>query len=296
MWITASRRRFVAREGAFELVGHRRWLGSWSVSASSLWPGERMTLYITAGTVRYGYWRDLLVGDAAFDRRHFVYSDNPALLPVIVGPETRRAITAAGPRFALHVHRSQIVSEEQTDVVDEALAERHHAVHAALAADHARAIERWRGFAELFDGRVLAKWPPVLALYRPIGTIVMSLTWQLPQSTDLADWASCGESLASELVAERGAAGSPWRLDPGLATIGAHRRIGDRHFEVTGEPALSRAELDDAVTRAGIRALRVDRLVTVELAGMVGDRARLEAAIRLMTRIVAPSAPDSPYR
>ncbi len=292
-----GRRRFVARDGAFQLVAQRAWLTArWSVVASSPWPGEPMTLYITAGRVHHGYWRDLLVGDAAFDRRHFVYADNPALLPLVVGPDARRAIAAAGPAFAVHARHGRLYTEERADKTDAALAYRHHDVHAAFAADHERAIARWTQFAELLDGRVLARWPPVLALLRPIGTIIVSLTWRIPESSDSVEWSRVGESLVTELLAERGGPGPAWRLDRGLATIGAHERIGDRHFEVVGEPTLSRAELADAIERAGIVGMRVDRQVVLSLAGMIGERARLDAAIRLISRIIAPSIPDSPYR
>ena len=298
MDIQRGRRRLTAREGDFELLAERELLGSgWTVRATSPIPGERMTLYATSGVVHHGYWRDLLVGDDEFDRRHFVYSDNPALLPLAVGPETRAAIAAAGPTLALHVHRGRVQTEERAFGPDEALARRHHAVHAAFAADHARAIERWKRFAEILEGRVLAKWPPVLLLGRPIGAIVVSLTWRIPQSSDSAEWASAGESLTTELLAERGQPGPAWRLDRGLATIGAHQRIGDRHFEVVGKPTLSHDALAHAVRQANIVAIRVDREVVVQLGGMVGDRPRLDAAIELMTRIVAPGGfHDSPYR
>jgi hypothetical protein len=288
--------RIAKRDGDFELVANRPLFGStWRVNATSPLPGERMTLYVTSGVVGHGYWRDLLVGDDAFDRRHFVYADNPALLPLVIGPDTREAIKEAGPEIALHVHRGRLETEQQTASFDDRDFAHHRAVHTAFAADHARAVERWERYAEAFEGRVLAKWPPVLALLRPIGTIVVSLSWRVPAGSSSAEWASAGESLATELLAE-GAPGEPWRLDQGLATIGAHERIGDRHFEVHGEPTVSRAELGHAVTRAKIMSLGVGRHVTMRLAGMVAERARLEAAISLLGRIIAPEAPDSPYR
>ena len=289
--------RLLARDGDFDLVVVRRPFSSvWSVTGTSPLPGERMTLYVTSGVVDHGYWRDLLVGDIAFDRRHFVYSDNPALLPVAVGPETRAAIAAAGSRLALHVHRGRVHTEERTDTPGAELTQRHRAVHAAFAADHARAVERWQRFSDAFEGRVLAKWPPVLALLRPIGTIVVSLTWSMPGDADAADWVSAGDSLATELLAERGTPGPPWRLDPGISTIGKHERIGDRWFDVHGDIPLSRDELAHAFPRARVVSLRVDQRITLRLAGMVFERARLEAAIALLGRVSAPEAADSPYR
>ena len=284
-----------ARDGDFELTADKGVFASqWKISATSPLPGERLTLYVTSGSVDHGYWRDLLVGDDAFDRRHFVYCDNPALLPLAVGVETRDAIVAAGPRLALHVHRGRLETEERTDDYGPAVVRRHHDVHLAFAADHARAIARWERYAEAFEGRVLAKWPPVLALMRPVGAVIVSLTWRVPDGSD-ADWPRAAASLSTELLVD-GASGPAWRLDEGLATIGAHHKIGHRWFDVHGEPTLSRTELGHAIERADIVSLRVDRQITMRLAGMIAERARLEAAITLASRIVAPDAPDSPYR
>lgn len=285
--------------GVMVSATRRTWSTDWILEATSALPGEKLTLYITRGPIGYGYWRDLLVGDRDFDARYFVYCDNPALLPLVVGPDTREAIEAAQMQaLVLHVRHGLAVTESTVAQDAAPAVDGHLAVHRALASDHARVLERWRYIADRLNGRVLSKWPPVMTLLRPIGTINATVGWQLPEDPSGAAWATAEGSLATELVAERGAATEGvWALTPGLPTIGACKRVGDRHFYVHGEPGLSWDELAQFVTRAGISELHVtDHHIAVRLAGMVLESARAEAAISLLSRLAAPDAGESPYR
>jgi len=284
------------------LVARRRWWsGQWELvgSSPSPWPKPGL-LYIAFDRIEHGYWRDVRVGDATFDRRYFVFCDPPALAPLLVGPATRAAIDASydvsTPRtLTVHVHDELVETESTAAGDDRDAVQRHAAVHRALAADAREVAAHWQRLADTLGAHVTRAWPPMLSLLRPIGELVIDLRWRKPSGPSASEWADAEDSLATVVTAvdaPRDVLG--WRLAAVPMQTPTSVKIGKRWLEPRGKiPDLG--ALAVALAGIGVTAIACDREVSVSLAGLASE-ARVGEALRLVDRLVSPAARATPYR
>lgn len=284
------------------LVARRRWWsGQWELvgSSPSPWPKPGL-LYIAFDRLEHGYWRDVRVGDATFDRRYFVFCDPPALAPLLVGPGTRGAIDASfdvtTPRtLTVHVHDELVETESTAAGSDRDAVQRHAAVHRALAADAREIAARWQRLADTLGARVTRTWPPMLSLLRPIGEIVIDMRWRQPAGPSASEWVDAEESLATVISAVDARRDLPgWRLVSVPIQTPTSIEVGKRWLEPRGKvPDLG--ALAVALAALGVSALACDREVSVSLVGLASE-ARVGEALRLVDCLVSPEARSTPYR
>ncbi len=280
----------------------RWWSRQWVVvgHSPSPWP-EPMVLYIARDRVEHGYWRDVAVGDPAFDARYFVYCDAPALAPLVVGPATRAAFDASfdedSPRtLTLHVAHERVETESIVERDDPAATHRHAEVHRGLAADARAVTASWDRLAAALGGKLTRAWPPALALLRPIGDVVIEMRWQRTHGASAAEWAAAEDSLVTKLTALDARAAAPgWRLAAMPRRTPDSIAIGGRWLEPRGAvPDL--AALAPTLLVAGAAGVMCDpRETSISLAGLA-SLGRVTEALGLLDRLVDPQQRASPYR
>lgn len=280
----------------------RWWSRTWVLvgQSPSPWP-EPVVLYIARDRVEHGYWRDVFVGEAAFDARYFVYCDVPALAPLIVGPATRAAIEASfderSPRtLTLHVTHELVETESIVERADPAATHRHAEVHRGLAADARAVTARWERLADALGGTLTRAWPPALSLLRPIGDVRIEMRWQRTQGASAAAWAAAEDSLVTTLTALDARAPAPgWQLAAVSGRTPDAIAIGTRWLEPRGAvPAL--AALAPALLVSGAAAVTCEpRETSIALAGLA-SLGRVTEALAVLDRLVDASPRASPYR
>ena len=285
-----------------DVVAERRWWGRrWSIHTAAPFPvPEKVLLFVSRDGMDHAYWRDLPVGDRGFDDAYFVFSDAPALLPLIVGAATRHALIEGDRERRRGVVIDVFDGVARTTCVDDgadpgALA-RHLAVHRALAGDHAEVLARWDRVADVMGGRAIGGWPPGVMLLRPLGSIAMDLHWENPDDRDAATWDRARRSLRTELSTGVPTKRRGWWLQEVSQAHPRAQRFGSRWFQIEGELPTSRRLLGELADRAGLRWMTCSDFLTIAIPGMVTRAPVLEAAIQIVELICAPEGSQSPYR
>ncbi|MBA3457521.1 MAG: hypothetical protein H0T42_30855 [Deltaproteobacteria bacterium] len=283
-----------------EVTGERRWWGGrWSLTSAAPFPvPEKLILFVSASGMEHGFWRDLIVGDRSFDHQFFIFCDTPALLPLVLGPATRRVLRDHGQsRDALTLYvRAGVTRVLGTCAEDDPLAfDRHIAVHQALGEDHRACLADWQQLMTASHGRADESWPPVATIMSRTGTLTVHASWTAPTTRDGADWERSADSLRTHLQGHDGRKRRRWTLhemEPGVA--GTHT-LGGRHITILGEPSISLPLLDDLVHMGDIVSISCGSHVAIALRGLAGPR-QMNAALRIIELIVDPAGTGSPYR
>lgn len=252
-----------------------------------------VTAYISRSGAAHGYWKNApqLTG-------YFGYCDVPALMPILVGPHTRRAIKQhdghapeadgdepRGP-VELHIRGGEIETTTKVDHGNElSVLDDQRAIHHALAIDHADVLASWQRAATQLGGTVAAVWPPVLTVTRGFGTATILLTW--PSTSQSA------ASAAIELVADARKA-RLWTLEREPLATPNTIMIADRPFLAIGDIPVPLDHLARLVARAEIMSITVRRHITVRSAGHEPKPDMLEALLDLIGELCG--APTEPYR
>lgn len=285
-------------EGA-EITGECRWWGGrWTVETAFRFPvPEPVILFVSRWGMEHGFWRDLPVGDLLFDREHFVFSDTPALLPLIVGPATRRAIGDHGRPDALtiYVRNGATRTRGTNDVNDTQAIARHLSVHRALAEDHRVLLERWQQLMTTAHAKGDASWPPSGTLMSRVGTLLVNTAWTRPTTREAQDWEASAGSLRTQITAHNdGKLKSRWSLHEVIGGIATHT-FGNRRFMVYGTPTVGLALLGDLLHQGAITQVLASNQVVVSLRGLAGSR-QMHAAVELIERSLGAEGSTSPYR
>lgn len=268
--------------------------GRWTVTGTSpLALPAAITIYVARSGPAYGYWRNAPPGLS----KYFGYCDAPALMSILVGPKTRRAISAHDGRRSqletdepretveLHVHGGNVETTTTVDSDNRHVIEDQLAIHRGLAEDHADLLASWQAAADRLGGSLATRWPPVLDVPRSHGATTIALRW----SSSTAP----GSEAAIELVADaRGA--KLWSLELEPRATPNSIRLGGREFLVMGDIPLPRDQLAKLIARADILSIIVRRHVTVTIARSTPDVDMLEALLDLIGALV--NAPSEPYR
>ena len=301
-WIVPSESINYQVPGASFHAQKRWWSQRWVLfgQSRSPWP-EPMVLYIARDRIEHGYWRDVLVGEPAFDARYFIYCDTPALAPLIVGQATRAAIDASfdarSPRtLTLHVTREIAETESIVERDDPDATHRHAEVHRGLAADARAVTESWALLADALGGRLTRAWPPALTLLRPIGDVVIEMRWQRTHGSSASEWAVAEASLVTKLTALDAHPGAPgWQLVAVPMRTPDSIAIGPRWVEPRGA-APDLGAVAPALVGAGVASVTYEpREVSLSLAGLA-SAGRVTEALALLDRLVDPTQRASPYR
>ena len=281
-----------------DITCESRWWGNqWNVTAESPFPvPEQMTLFVSARGMDHGFWRDLRVGDDAFDARFFVFCDAPALLGIVLGAATRRALSKSDG-LVMYVRDRRVKTMGLHAAKDSASLDRHLAIHRALADDHRAFLDAWKERIVEAHGRGDATWPPTATLLRPSGALTVNLRWTSPTTRDAADWDDAGESMRTEVTGHDDRDRKEWSLREVRATAARTHVLAGKPFVLVGALPLALAVIDNHVERAAIASISVrDHRITVGLHGVASPR-QLEGAVRIIQLIVdATTESSSPYR
>ena len=283
-----------------EFTGERRWWGGrWSLTSTAKFPvPEAVILFVSASGMEHGFWRDLLVGDAAFDSSFFIFCDTPALLPLVLGPATRKALSEAGQlrdSLTLYVRGgfTRVLGSCGED--DKRAIDRHLAVHRALAEDHRACLADWQELMTASHGRADDSWPPVATIMSRTGTLSVHVSWTAPTTRDGADWDLSADSLRTHIRGHDGRTRRRWSLvemAPGIA--GTHH-FGRRRVTIFGVPSISLPVLEDLVHMGDLVSIRCGADIAVAMRGLAAPR-QMNAALRIIELIVDPAGSGSPYR
>jgi len=272
------------------ITARSRWWGKrWTVTSESAFPvPEPLLLFASRNGMDHGFWRDYRIGDPAFDQRHFVYSDSPALLPLILGPQTRRAVAARtrlDDALSLYVVSGVSRVSGTNHAGDATAITRHLDVHRALAHDHEELMAAWIALVGKVHGRAEPHWPPAGTVMNPVGALRLSLAW-VPKDED---------SLRTRLVGQDGRARARWRLREVEPFEDSNLEIGHRRMVLAGTPTIAKALLEQLVDRAAIVSITCAAEVSVAVRG-VATEVQLGNMVRVLEQVL--KAPDSgtPYR
>lgn len=279
-----------ARIEGVTLTARSRWWGKrWTVTSESAFPvPEPLLLFVSRKGLDHGFWRDYRIGDAAFDQRHFVYSDTPALLPLVIGPATRRAIgakTLLADALTLYAVNGVSRVSGTNRASDETAIERHLEVHRALAHDHADLMAAWTALVDKVHGRAAPHWPPAGTLMNPIGSFRVSLVW-LPRDED---------SLRTRIVGQDGRPRARWTLREAEPFEEGNLEVGHRRMILTGIPSLPRSILEQLVGRGAIASIACASDVSVTVHG-VATESQLATMVRVLEQVLKAADSGAPYR
>ena len=290
------------RRDGVELRCESRWWGNqYNVTGESDFPlPEKMILFVSERGMDHGFWRDLLVGDMAFDNRFFVFCDTPALLPIVCGEATRRALSDTGPDrhdIVLYIRNHRVKTTGVANRVDEGALERHLAIHRGLGEDHRGFLAQWKDRMDSAAGRADAVWPPSATLLRPSGALLVNLTWTAPTSRDGSDWDEAGESMRTEVTAHDDRERIKWSLREVSATVPCTHLIAKRRFVLVGKLPFSPQQLEHIIQQAQLSSIAVHvNKITVGVHGIATAR-QIEGAVRIIHLVVdATAETSSPYR
>jgi hypothetical protein len=283
-------------EVAFSAIAHWYSFGRWSLTATSrLALPAHVTAYVSrGGGGRHGYWRNAPIGLAGY----FGYCDVPALMPLVIGPQTRAALldydtqrridpTLQDMRspVVLHIHDGTVETTAKAADDDSRALDDLIAIHHALAADHEDVLDSWKRAADVLAGTLSTAWPPLIEVPRAFGATTIALRW--PPSTQ------AGSTASIELVADaRGA--KLWSIEREAQPTPNAIDIAGRPFLVMGRIPIAFDQLARVVARTEIMAITVRRYATVRIAGHTPDPDVLEHVLDLLGAICM--APSEPYR
>jgi hypothetical protein len=250
------------------------------IATSALTLPAEVTVYVSKHGSAHGYFANasLALGGA------FSYCDPPALMPLAVGRRATRALADRDVTLHIHDHvvttASEVVDDEPAAAYDD-----HRAIHAALAADHADALDAWQQVATELGGTLTTRWPPVIDVPRGFGNTTIALRW----SPSL----QIGAQAVIEFLAD--ARKAPlWSLEREPRPTPSTVDIAARPFLVLGHIPVARDRLARVVTLADILSIIVRRNITVRCAGVHPDTAVFEAVLDLIGELCGP--PSLPYR
>ncbi len=272
------------------VTARSRWWGKrWTVTSESAFPvPEPLLLFASRNGMDHGFWRDYRIGDAAFDQRHFVFSDSPALLPLILGPQTRRALGVKGrleDALSLYVV-SGVTRVSGTNHIDDTTAvTRHIDVHRALAQDHEELMAAWDALVTKVHGRAEPHWPPAATLINHVGALRLTLGWAAKDE----------DSLRTKLVGQDGRARARWRLREAEPFEDSNLVIGHRRMILTGNPTLAKPQLDQLVERGSIVSISCASEVHVAVRG-VATEPQLANMVRVLEQVLKAADSGTPYR
>ncbi|HEX5063086.1 MAG TPA: hypothetical protein VFV99_27110 [Kofleriaceae bacterium] len=267
--------------------------GSTVIGTSRLTLPVDVTAYISRAGAAHGYWRN-----APPLPSYFGYCDVPALMPILIGAHTRRAITQhdahaleadgdepRGP-IELHIRAGDVETSTKLDHDDEQrVIDDQRAIHHALAADYAEVLASWQRAADELGGSVATPWPPVLTVPRGFGTTTILLTWPTTEQS--------AASASIELIADARKA-KLWTLEREPLATPNTIAIADRPFLLIGEIPLAMDHLDRLVRRAEIMSITVRRHITVRIAGHEPTPDVFDALLDLLGELCG--TPSEPYR
>lgn len=278
-----------------------RWWNQWNVTGESAFPvPEKLILFVSAKGMDHGFWRDLLVGDPAFDDRFFIFCDTPALLPVVLGEATRQALRDAGPNrhdIELYVRDGRVRTKSITFKTDVTTIDRHLAVHRALAADHRGFLKRWQDQMSDASGRAELVWPPNATLLRPSGALLVNLAWTAPTTRDASDWEDAATSMRTEITVHDDRPRATWSLREVGPSVACTHVFGKRRFVLAGPLPIRPPVLDGIVERSDLASITVRaNRITVGVHGIATAR-QIDGAVRIVQILVEATADTtSPYR
>ncbi len=283
-------------------VGERAWWGGrWTVVGEGEFRmPEKVVLYISEEGMEHGFWRDMTVGHADFDRDHFVFCDTPGLLRLIVGPATRAAIARGArshPPLTVYARGGRLRTKGKNDANDPDAIARHVTIHRAFAEDHAALVETWQSILAGAAGRGGTTWPLNGQINSRVGTLLVGLTWEMsPESRDGAEWESSYRSLRTEVSAFGDREKPKWIL----AEVGPGARathvIGARRYALSGTPNVPVDRIARLVEESDLVLLSFGPKLTVALRDLASER-RLHAAVALVEQLLNVQATSkSPYR
>jgi hypothetical protein len=269
----------------------------WTVTGvSHLLLPEEATLYISRSGAAHGYWRNAPPGMAGY----FGYSDVPALMPILIGRNTRDAIKQhdspswateqqdlrdTRESVALHIRGRSVETTTKIDNNDSGAIDDLLAIHHALIADHERLLDDWKSAADQLSGTVETRWPPLITVPRPHGSTTIALRWSPSTAMGSEAWL--------ELTADaRGA--KLWSLELEPRATPNSIEIGERQFLVMGDIPIAKDALDRIVTRADLLSINVRRYVIVRIARSTPDVALLDSLLDLIGELCG--AKSEPYR
>lgn len=272
------------------VTARSRWWGKrWTVTSESSFPvPEPLVLFVSRKGMDHGFWRDYRIGDAAFDQRHFVFSDLPALLPLVIGPATRRALGAKtwlDDALTLYVVGG-IARVSGTNAGDDATAiARHLDLHHALAHDHEALRAAWATLVESAHGRADPHWPLAGTLMSPVGALRVSLAWSSRDE----------DSLRTIMIGQPERRRARWKLREAEPFEDGNVAIGGRRMVLTGTPTIPRAQLDPLVERGAFVSIACANEVRVAVRG-VATEAQLGAMARALEHVLHAADSGTPYR
>ena len=272
------------------VTARSRWWGKrWTTTSESAFPvPEPLLLFASRKGMDHGFWRDYRIGDAVFDQRHFVFSDSPALLPLVLGPQTRRALgvkTRLDDALSLYVVNGMSRVSGTNHADDTTAIARHLDVHRALLHDHEDLMTAWAALVTKVHGRAEPHWPPSGILMNPVGALRLSLGWQ-PKDED---------SLRTKLVGQDGRARARWKLREAEPFEESNIEIGHRRMILVGNPTLAKPQLDQLVERGAIVAISCAAEVRVAVRG-VATEAQLGNMVRVLEQVLKAADSGTPYR
>lgn len=294
--------------GARELAGacdgvafeaHRRWWGRrWIVAShSELLVPEPLLVFASRKGMEHGFWRDFRVGDARFDREHFVFSDTPALLPLILGPATRAALAAAAPlddALALYIRGGLCRVTGTNDGDDEQALRRHLAVHRGLATDHQAFLAAWKELVSGVHGRAEAVWPPVGVVMTRVGGLRVFVRWTPATETE-ADWLVREDSLRTVIVGHDGRPRARWSVKEVSPGVQPNFEVGTNRYLLSGAPTLARPVIEQLVRRTQFVSLTCSRDASISVRGIASE-SQLSEMVRAIEQILQATDTGSPYR
>ncbi|MFN0249136.1 MAG: hypothetical protein ACKV2T_19790 [Kofleriaceae bacterium] len=283
-------------------TGERLWWGgSWTVVGEAEFRvPEKVLLFISEEGMEHGFWRDMSVGESAFDTDHFVFCDTPGLLRLIVGPTTRAAIARRekGQKpIKVYARNGRLQTKGKNSADDDGAIARHVAIHQAFATDHAALVDKWQSCLESASGRGGATWPLNGQINSRVGTLLVGLTWEMkPETRDGAEWDSGYRSLRTEVSAFGDRHKAQWVLVEVDAGTHATHVIGPRRYRLRGTPNLPFERIARLVEDSDLAALSFGAKLTVSLRDLANER-RLQAAVALIEQLLSAEATSqSPYR
>jgi len=277
-----------------KLLAEGAWYSArWKVRASStLALPIDIALYVARAGGDHGYWSNVsLPLRDTWGGAYFAYSSLPALVHVLVGERTLRAIAAHDrpdpvdpadenassvterqATVAVHIRARIIETLSAVDSGNERVIDEHLAIHAAFAADQDAFVTRWRDVAESLGGMLASTWPPVLTVAREYGLVSVALHWSTSERR--------GASAYLELAVD--ARQSPtWTMERSQSAVPASVVIGGAMFLVTGDAPADLETLAPFVLGTDPVSITVRRNTVVRVASHDPDTALFEKLLAL---------------